>query len=751
VYWDDTPETIAQAIAASVQGFSPTMDAVAIGSRIRLTYLGAGQTLETSRTGANGNRIGVYGHVTPGSPLAWDKLWCRLSGGVSPTEWLIDLSFAGLVDDTGAPIPTSRVRKLRWTYAAALQPSAYVRSEFEVRVSDWQVTGTGLTYRVAGPGSRRIEDDDPLVSYSGTWTRGQGKFSGGSIRHSIAPGSKATIQYYASQEHELYVGTRGCFNGASARVRVDAGPERTFPLLIAAEDVLQRIHIGEYGPGQHSVVVEHSGLPGSYLYFDFLELAIPADTLPAPITEPKITLATDWDTDHSIALAPERTAWHMDALGFRGRANHYVGALWFYELARDGHQYASAQLSFAGTPQMSALTELNIARLGDPPTVLQHLNLAGDTAETIALAFELEINRGYTGIRAVAEGNTLTIYSRAMGAEGNLLTVNGSPATGGFRIEPPSVSFTGGTDGEWHTDLQAVPRLNRAVRDWSRSYYRALSSRGINVTAAFSMELQHGDPSAEAGIAQCYPDGAPALLNTPALQTNFSPTSIAFWRDVYRDMARVQSEAGLRPYLQFGEVQWWYFPRPGMPGMPFYDEYTRQRFRDEYGREMSTIAQNSEDPARYADELQLLRKLIGEFTTDVMGHVRSELPLCQFEVLYPPDVNETPLNDTANYPVQHWTPTALDCLKTESFTYTYARDLNASYRSMTYGQRVGFPISRRSHLIGISDPITAWRKEASLALGEGAESVVLFALDQFCLIGYELPLDLTSGRSVKMG
>jgi hypothetical protein len=727
------------------------MDAVATGKRIRLTYYGAGQTPANSRTGVNGNRIGVYGHVTPGSPLAWDRPWARLEGGMSPNEWLIDLDFATLTDDSGAAVPMNRVRKLRWTYAAALQSSAYLRSEFEVRVSDWQVTGTGLNYKLAGSGSRRIEDDDPAVVYSGSWTRGAGNFSGGSIRYSVGPGCRASVNYYSPQEHRLYVGLRGCFNGASARLTVDSNPAQLVPLLIPGEDVLQRVDLGSQAAGQHTVNIEHAGAAGSFLYFDFIEIALPVDGVPTVAVEPKITLATDWDTDHSIALAPERTAWQVDSLGFRGRANHYVGALWFYELVRDGHDYARAQLTFSGVPQMSSVTELSIARAGEPATMLQHLTLAGDTPETIARAFELEVNRGYTAIRAVAEGNTVTIYSRAMGAWGNGMTVTGSTGSETFQITPAVATFTGGVDGEWHTDLEAVPRLNRAVRDWSRSYYKALLSRGIDVTAAFSMELQHGNASIGAGIAQRYPDGAPALLNTPALQTNFSPLSTAFWREVYRDMARVFVEAGARPYLQFGEVQWWYFPRQGTPGMPFYDDYTRQRFRDEFGREMGTISQNSEDPALYQDELQLLQKLIGEFTTAVMGHVRAEFSQCQFEVLYPPDVNETPLNDAANYPVQDWTPSSLDCLKTESFTYTYMRDLNASYRSMTYGQRVGFPVSRRSHLIGISDPITAWRKEAALALGEGAESVVLFALDQFCLIGYELPLDLVSGRSVKMG
>ena len=66
-----------------------------------------------------------------------------------------------------------------------------------------------------------------------------------------------------------------------------------------------------------------------------------------------------------------------------------------------------------------------------------------------------------------------------------------------------------------------------------------------------------------AGIAQMGPAGDPILLPTPSLQTNFSPTSLAFWQEVYAEMAAIQAAAGLTPFLQFGEVQWWYFPNNG--------------------------------------------------------------------------------------------------------------------------------------------------------------------------------------------
>jgi hypothetical protein len=63
----------------------------------------------------------------------------------------------------------------------------------------------------------------------------------------------------------------------------------------------------------------------------------------------------------------------------------------------------------------------------------------------------------------------------------------------------------------------------------------------------------------------------------------------------------------------------------------------------------------------------------------------------------------------------------------------------------------GFTPSERSHLVGISDASTAWLKEVRLAQSEGFESVVLFALDQMCLIGYSLPLSTGMRRSARFG
>ncbi len=524
-------------------------------------------------------------------------------------------------------------------------------------------------------------------------------------------------------------------------------------LNVPGEDMLVRKLLGEYGPGSHTVTVTHVGSPSSYFYFDFLELAIPATTLVNEVTETKLTAATDWDTDHSIALSPERTAWMIYSFGFRGRVNHYVGALWFYELIRTGHQYASGTITFTGAPDKNLITQIILGRTDQPPStqnVIEHLNLDGDTTLTLAKAFELELNRGYTAVRAQASGSQLTIYSRSMGLDGNAITIATSANTTNLAIQTSGPTLSGGVDGDWRTDLAATPRLNRAVRDWSRSFFQALEGYGLDGVSAFSMELQHGDPSSSAGIAQRYPSQAPVLLNTPALQTNFSPISAAFWQQVYKDMADVLTAAGLTPYLQFGEVQWWYFPYDGS-GMPFYDAYTTSTFVAQFGRPMAVIVDSTVDPLTVPQEAAFLPALIGSFTNQIINFVRSTYPNCRFEVLYPTDVNNTPLNQVINYPKSDWTAGILNCLKTESFTYTYERNLDLANTTIAAGAALGFPPSQRSYLVGVGDSSTSWLKEARLAEAGGLESVVLFALDQLCLVGYSLPLATGMRRSAQLG
>jgi hypothetical protein len=734
----DTMETAANALAAAItanQG-AGAVTAAASGTHIVLTYHGA--------PGSNGNRIGVYGTVQGAGTESWSPSTAKFAGGRSPERWKVELNFSALHDATGALVPATRVRKMRWTWAANLQSANFERSEFSVAVTNWRVSGTKMHYSVAGTGSRRIEDDAAVV-YEGSWVEARGNYSGGSIRWTDTPGSRVSYTYSANGDHWLYLGTRLADHGGQVVVRVDGGAPVTLGLVKASEDVLVRLPVAAIsGQPQHTVTITHTGISGTVVYFDFLEIVYPSVTLPDFERNSQTTLATDWDTDHSLAIAPERTAWLIQKLGFCGRANHYAGAMWFYELHRLGHSYASGTLTFLGVPEFGKKTQVFLG-----PTLIEHLNLIGDTAESIATCFELLINAGSTGVWARADGGMLTITSRQMGSAGNALAISANTNSTQFMAALSGATLTGGIDGVWRTDTTSPVKLNRAARDWNRAFFKALKGYEIPATAAFSMELQHGDDTPQAHLAQRYPNGEGVWLNTPALQTNFGPESTAFWQEVYREMAELMKSAGMPPYVQFGEVQWWYFA--GNSGMPFYDDYTTATFQARYGRPMAAILSQHADPSNFPDECTFLPELIGEFTNAVMTHVRQSHPDARFEVLYPPDVNDTALNRLVNLPRAHWTPDILDSLKTENFTYTGDRDLNKALASIQLPMQLGFERSQSSHLVGIGEYTTPWSKEQRMAVGEQLDSVVLFALDQFCLIGYQLPLDRGARRSQYMG
>ena len=239
------------------------------------------------------------------------------------------------------------------------------------------------------------------------------------------------------------------------------------------------------------------------------------------------------------------------------------------------------------------------------------------------------------------------------------------------------------------------------------------------------------------------------MLNTPALQTNFSPASTAFWKQAYLDLATLLSDAGQTPYLQFGEVQWWYFPDDGS-GMPYYDAYTTSTFQATYGRPMQVFTTSNVSPALYPQEAAFLSGLVGAFTSAIMSFVRETYPNAKFEVLYPPDTNNSPLDTAVNLP-SSWNTGTLDCFKTENFTYTGSRNLNMTKSSIVLPMGMGFPRNKSSHLVGITGYTTPWEKEIRQALAENLESVVLFALDQFCLMNCPAPLPVGARRSFYAG
>ncbi|MBV9268302.1 MAG: hypothetical protein JO061_19190, partial [Acidobacteriaceae bacterium] len=748
----DSLAQIAQGVAAAFSS-DPDFSASASGNSITLTWQSGPDFPQLG--GSNGNRITVYGFAEGGANC-WQSPNATFSGGQFPTTYRVTIDFSAL---KAQGIPTDQVRKLRWTWAADLQNASFQQTEFQVNISNWTVTGANRPWLVAGPGSRRIEDTDSGVVYDGTWSTSTGNYSGSRIHSTVSEGDTCTFTYTEAATHDLYLGTRLLANGGTIAVAVDAQSLTPIDTELPGEDVLVRVKLGTFAAGRHQVVLTNTGPASAEVFIDFLEIAYPSANLPDVTSNSQLALATDWDTYHSQSLAAERTAWLINKLGFTGRVNHYVGAMWFYELTRPGSQYASLTLTIAPEqPANGTAATLSIASSeGATPTVINHLVLPDDTAATVAQALAGLINVGTNLMWANANGNELTLTARAMGTAGNGIFVQPAENSGGFTISAPSTVLSGGIDGipytldmtdplnatwaatadYWQTDLNAEPRLNRAARDWHAAYFAALKSYSIDCSASFSTEVLQGDVSTATGIVQLYPDGTPVILNTPAIQTNFSPTSIAFWTQAYLDIANLQVSAGLTPYLQSGEVQWWYFPKQSV-GMPFYDAYTQAQFQAQYGRAMQVITDNTVDPATYSDESAFLPSLIGKYTASIRAALQQAFPGCRYEVLYPTDTNATPLNGVINFP-SDWTPANLTCLKTENFTYTAACNLDACSASIATSGAKGFPPARASHLVGIGDAWTPWMKEVDLAQAQGLESVVLFALDQYCLIGYSAP------------
>src|SRR5579875_321303 len=292
---------IAQGVATAINGNSDIIGNPYFTASVQSDGVSIQLTPKSSDTysaviGANCNRVTVYGFAQS-TAQCWQESVVMFSGGAFPTTYQITIDFGNLVDsNTQAAVPTNRVRKLRWTWAADMQLGSYEQSEFQVVISNWMVTGDNREYSVAGPGSRRIEDSDSAVSYSGSsWALTTGNFSGSKIHSTDTTGDSCTVVYTETAAHDLYLGTRLLASGATVNVSID-GQVTALNLLLSGEDVLVRSPLGSFAAGTHTVQLTHAGPAGNFLYFDFLEIAYPSVNLPDFEPQTQLALATDWDT-----------------------------------------------------------------------------------------------------------------------------------------------------------------------------------------------------------------------------------------------------------------------------------------------------------------------------------------------------------------------------------------------------------------------------------------------------------------------
>ena len=345
--------------------------------------------------------MGVYGSVHGSGTEEWAPAWAMFSGGTRPRGggWIWTSETWWTRTESGSP--PRMFANCVGRGQRICSPATIERGEFAVEVSNWQVSGNEARLSVAGPGSRRIEDDAVDVIYTGTWTEERGNYSGGSIRRATGNGSRVRCSYTASATHTLLLGSRYTINGGQITVQVDGNTLPVLDLKRSLEDVLIRLSAGAAFRGHsHSRRFTHQRADRERSLFRLSSKSrFPLHNCQCSRQIRNLTLATDWDTLHSIAIAPERTAWLIDTLGFTGRANHYAGAMWFYELCNPQNRYASATIRFSGAPEFGGWTKIKIGE-----TEIAHLNYITDTAETIAKAFELLLTAGTSAVWARADG-----------------------------------------------------------------------------------------------------------------------------------------------------------------------------------------------------------------------------------------------------------------------------------------------------------------------------------------------------------
>ena len=405
-----TPQMVCVNIASQINA----TDWVANGPVVLSAIASANQITITAEPGADGNMVTFY-ELHKNAGLYFTPAAVQLAGGSSDNvTWHLSVDFSAL--------GWTDLEKLWLTFAPALANSAsYASTEWSVTVSNWTVTDPhGVRpLQVVGPGSVRIEEDDPWVVQSGYWewapADGFAFWSQGRAIRAAASGASLTIETHCQSTHDIYVGTRLDANCGIVRASLDGRTPVTLDCYGGAAQVRRKL-FGGATRGQHSVVLTLTGnknaaSQGWYFYFDFLECAVPSNVPDAPEVRTDVGLATDYDTDNTYKLSPERLIWNLQKLGLVGEIDHYAGVFWWNQRKAVGGNLPSATVTFGGTWSDQDVIWLNIGG-----TALGKTVFPADTSSTIAAHFAHYINATLVGVWAAANGPVLTITTRSSGA-----------------------------------------------------------------------------------------------------------------------------------------------------------------------------------------------------------------------------------------------------------------------------------------------------------------------------------------------
>jgi hypothetical protein len=733
----------ADTLASAVAGLAAAIGSAASASGASITI-----TLPASiAKGANGNFVGAYGTVT--GALAWTPASAYFSGGQSPTAWTVTINFSSLNETT--------IQRMFLTFAPNMQNQQFAREEFSAVFTNWTLTdpNSRLPLSVAGPGSVRLEESDSWCSYTGFWEPAPalGWWSMGAAvlaaYNAGQPLPSVSIQTNCQAVSNVYVGTRLDSNCGIIQATLDGGTPVSLDTYGGGVNV-RRLLFSNVPAGSHTVVLtvtsnKNAASEGWYFYFDFLECAAPSVVPDAPATNTAFGVSTDWDTQNSIDVPPERLVWAIQKLGLVGEIDHYAGVFWWGRKSDPAHVYTTWTITFSGTLTVGAYIYLHLGS-----AVIGHATLVGDTLQTLATCFALLVSQGAGAFFATANGATLTLTQRSEGPDYALAVTCDTSGSPGLTA---AVAENAGS-GAWNfgLDATATPELNRAARDWHSDFFAQLKAADIGVTVSFSQELVRPPDNPPSAVwTQRFPDGTPVITETGysdlnSAQIAFGAAVQAYLSEAYIEMGTLLAAAGLPIRLQFGEVGWWF--QANASGMAFYDADTAAAAQTALDRALHTFLTPNDNPNvnAYADA-NFLRSRLQAYVAAVQSAVLAALPAALFEILWPLDVNDptaAQLCYYVNLPTQ-WQQRAgsgfADFL-IEGLSYGGV-EYNVDKAKWCAGypfQALAWDQAHCRYMLSWFCPACPWLKEYWNALATGVPLMKAWAWDHLNLYGWPVPL-----------
>jgi hypothetical protein len=537
---------------------------------------------------------------------------------------------------------------------------------------------------------------------------------------------------------------------------IDGGTPVVLDCYGSANQV-RRLLFSNLAPGQHSVVLTLPGRKndaslGWYFYFDFLECAVRSDVPDALATRTDVAVATDFDTDATYKLSPQRLLWNLQKIGFLGEIDHYAGVFWWKQATRVGGSFPRATITFAG-----AWADQDVIWLQIGDSTLGKTVFPADTSETIAAHFCYFVNATLVGVWAKVDGVVLTITSRSTGTNWQYeLRTRVVSAHGEVTVVGDLRS--GAVEGTWTINPAADTALNRAFRDWHSDWFALLNAAGIGIKVSFSQELVNppdnppdevwvqrfpGEPDNPAGLPVETATGFGKLYSS---QCAFGAPVRSYMQRVYLETAGLMAAAGLTPKLQFGEILWWY--EANAAGMAFYDAETQSAAQAALGRPLAPFRTPADDPAvnDYADGRFLANRLRA-YVDAIRSYVLSAFPSAEFELLWPLDVNypETKrLLYFVNLPSE-WKQqpgSGFGSFLVEGFQFAGVdRNLDKVSRCAQFPfTELFWPRSSCGYMMGIYNAGWPWERDYLLARRTQVPVVKIWAYDHICLFGRGIPL-----------